>query len=140
MAYPPLISYNSEGEYRKHFERVYCQGPITTFDGIPVRFRKHDFDHAFYESVTFTDDTFSVKRAERMDWIKAALEDPNGAQYVGWNSHLKRHDNKRRVTLVEGNYIVIIGITGRGKGRFITAYVADTGRTLQMIQQSPPWP
>lgn len=48
MPYPPLVSYNSVDEYRGHFERIYCRGVITTFDGIPVRFQKRDFDHAFF--------------------------------------------------------------------------------------------
>lgn len=139
MTYPPLINYNSEHEYRKHFEKIYCQEPITTFDGIAIRFKKQDFDHAFYESVASKDDTFSWQRAERIDWIKAALEDPNSSRFIGWDNSKKRYDIKRRVALVNGNYVVVIAITGRDKGRFITAYIADTGRTLQMIQQSPPW-
>ncbi len=37
------------------------------------------------------------------------------------------------------NYVVVIGISGKGAGRFITAFVADSGRTLQMIRKNPKW-
>lgn len=139
MPYPPLVNYNSIADYRKHFEKVYCKGPIITFDGIPVQFRKRDFNHAFYETVKTKDDTFSPVRAERIDWIQAALQDPNSARYVGWDSKKKRYNKKRRVALVQGNYVVVIAISGKGRGYFGTAFVANSRRTLQMIQKSPPW-
>ena len=50
MNYPSLVRYATQAEYRVHFERVYCRGPIQTFDHIAVRFRKKDFDHCFFES------------------------------------------------------------------------------------------
>ncbi len=58
MPYPPLAHYESESQYRAHFEEIYCVENIMTFDGIPVRFKKRDFDHAFYESTAAKDDTF----------------------------------------------------------------------------------
>ena len=64
MPFPPLITYEDEEKYRKHFERIYCHEPVVTFDSIPVRFRKQDFYHAFYESIQGKDDTFSFKRAQ----------------------------------------------------------------------------
>lgn len=139
MPYPPLVVYPTEDEYRLHFEKIYCKGPVDTFDAIPVRFKKQDFDHAFYESVVKKDDTFSTKRAQRINWIKAALEDPASERYVGWDNKKKRHDNGRRVALVMTNYVVIISINKNLKGRFITAFVADTGRTLKMIRKNPKW-
>lgn len=139
MSYPPLVNYQTELEYRSHFEQSYCQGPIVTFDGIAVRFRKDDFDHAFFESVHAKDDTFSTLRAERIDWIKAALLDPQSERYVGWDNKRKRYDGKRRVTVVMGNFVVIIALHQRDKARFITAYVADSGRTISKIRQSPKW-
>lgn len=139
MSYPALVKYPSIVEYRQHFERVYCQGPVLTFDGIPVRFRKKTFDHAFYESKHFKDDTFSKKRAERIDWIKAALEDPQSERYVGWDNRRKRYDRSRRVTVVMGDYVVVIGLTRRGTALFRTAFVADSGRTLSLIRQGPRW-
>jgi hypothetical protein len=38
-----------------------------------------------------------------------------------------------------GNYVVLIGISSKGNGKFITAFVADSGRTVQMIRQNPKW-
>jgi len=140
MAYPALVVYTTEIEYQKHFERIYCRGAIVTFDGIPIRFQKRNFAHAFFESVRSKDDTFSRKRAERIDWIKAALQDSASERYIGWDSKKKRHDGSRRVTVVMGNYIVVIGLNKqRNKGRFITAYVADSGRTIEKICNGPKW-
>lgn len=139
MPYPPLVYYKTEKEYRAHFERVYCKKSIVTFDGIPVRFKKVDFNHAFYESRQAKDDTFSLRRAQRIDWIKAALEDPGSEMYVGWDNKKKRNDRRRRVVLVQGNYVVVIGISSKGRGRFITSFIADSGRTVQMIRSNPKW-
>ena len=139
MPYPSLARHKTEAQYRAHFERVYCSGAIVTFDGIPVRFKKKDFDHAFYESTLSKDDAFSRKRAQRIDWIKAALEDPKSERYLGWDNKRKRYDRRRRVALVTGDYVVVIGISSKGNGRFITAFVADSGRTVQMIRQNPKW-
>ena len=118
---------------------MYCRQKIKTFDDISVRFHKRDFDHAFFESKMSKDDTFSTIRAEKMDWIKAALQDPNSERYVGWNKRRKRHDPRRRVTVVMGDYVVVIGLSKKGAGNFITAYVADSGRTLRMIRGSSKW-
>ncbi|MBA3015801.1 MAG: hypothetical protein FP815_12780 [Desulfobulbaceae bacterium] len=139
MPYPPLVTCLTEAEYQVHFERMYCRGPINTFDGIAVRFNKRDFLHAFFESVYAKDDTFSIPRAERIEWIRATLQDPDSDRYVGWDSSKKRYDNNRRVTVVKGDYVVVIAIKSNGSGRFITAYVADSGRTISMIRKSPKW-
>ncbi len=140
MAYPALVIYSTESDYQEHFERLYCRGPIVTLDGIPIRFQKRQFFHAFFESVRTKDDTFSNKRAERIDWIKAALQDPNSERFIGWDNRKKRYDGSRRVTVVMGNYVVVIAIQRRkNKGRFITAYVADSGRTMRMIRRGPKW-
>jgi len=139
MPYPPLVYYETEAQYRTHFERVYCKEKIVTFDGIPVKFKKQDFNHAFYESKVVKDDTFSFARAQRIDWIKAALGDPYSEMYVGWDNKKKKNDRHRRVVLVQGNYVVVIGISSKGNGRFITSFLADSGRTVQMIRQNPKW-
>jgi hypothetical protein len=147
VPYPPLIHYASEAEYRSHFERVYCCGVVTTFDGIAVRFRKQDFDHCFFESSRRDGkkDAFSPLRAQRIDWIKAALEDPGSEMYVGWDNAKKRFSKNRRVVIVMGDYVVAILITGSGKGIFITAYVADTPgtptrpSTIDMIRKGRRW-
>lgn len=145
MAYPSLVVHETENEYRAHFGRVYCVAPVRTFDGIMVRFRRRDFDHCFFETVCAKDDTFSHQRAERIDWIKVALQDRHSERYVGWNSKRKCHDYNRRVTIVMGDYVVVIAITGPSKADFVTAFVADTrtrrGRpsTIDMIRSGPKW-
>ena len=141
MAYPSLVSYRTTDEYRSHFKRVYCKGPITTFDGIAVRFRKNCFDHCFYESSrrNKVKDVFSIQRAERIDWIKATLEDPNAELHVGWDGKKKRYDRSHRVALVSCNYVVVIRLGGNQKAQFVTAYVADSSRTLAKIKGSPKW-
>lgn len=104
MPYPPLLKGKNAAEYRSFFNSNYCRAPIQTFDGIGVRFRKRDFNHCFFETVHSKDDTFSVQRAERLLWIKAALQDPNAELYVGWDNKKKRPAYGRRVTIVFGDY------------------------------------
>lgn len=139
MKYPPFIKYDKTGRYRKHFNEKYCQKPITTHDGIEVRFRKTIFDHCFFESSKRNriKDRFSWKRAKRIDWIKTALEDPDSERYEGWDRDKKRYSNKRRVAVVKDNYIVVISISKNNKGKFITAYIADTKESLDKIKNSP---
>lgn len=147
MSYPPLLHLATEAEYRARFERVYCQGPVMTFDGVAVRFRKSQFDHCFFESTRRNriKDQFSWKRAQRLEWIAAALGDSNSERYVGWDNRKKRYDKRRRVAIVMGNYVVVITLTGAAKADFVTAYVADTpprrGRpsTIQQIRSGPKW-
>lgn len=139
MAYPPLVNYPTVQEYRVHFEQVYCQGLIQTFDNIEVRFYKRHFDHCFFESVNTKDDTFSQRRAERIDWIKAALEDPNAEHRVGWDNLKKRPANDRRVAIVVKNYVVIIRLYRPERAEFVTAFVAN-GRTINQIRTNPFWP
>jgi hypothetical protein len=141
VAYPPLVQYATEQEYRAHFEQVYCCGVLQCFDGIAVRFNKSDFDHCFFESSRRdgVKDQFSPLRAERIDWIKAALQDGQADLFVGWDSKKRRYDHGRRVTLVMGNYVVVIRLMGSLKARFVTAFVADSDRTLKRIKESPRW-
>jgi hypothetical protein len=145
VAYPPLLNLADEASYRAHFEATYCRGTIRTFDGIEVRFRKSDFDHCCFESSRRNDvkDRFSTRRAQRLDWIKAALEDSKAERYQGWDKKRKRYDPKRRVTLVMGNFVVVIALKGRARADFVTAFVADThgrrGRpsTVDLIRRGP---
>lgn len=140
MDYPPLVTNATEAEFRVHFERVYCQGPIETFDGIQVRFRKSQFDHAFFESKKAKDDTFSLSRAERIDWIKAALLDNGADLRVGWDNQRRCSARDRRVAIVKGNYVLIIRLLGSSKSaEFVTAFVADSS-TIQKIRKSSKWP
>ncbi len=139
MAYPPLVFFQDEQSYRAHFEAIYCLSPIITFDGISVRFRKDVFDHCFYMSTRRNGikDSFSQPRAERIDWIKAALQDPSAQLFEGWDKNNKRYDATRRVALVMGNYVVIIRFSGDSKAEFVTAYLVDTEENLNKIKASP---
>jgi hypothetical protein len=138
LEYPPLLKDKSAAEYRSLFESNYCRGPIETFDGIMVRFRKRDFNHCFFESRKTRDDTFSIKRAERLLWIKAALKEPLAELHVGWDNKKKRAMPKRRVAIVLGDYVVVIEMTNRNTADFITAFIADEV-ALMKIRSNPKW-
>ena len=147
MNYPPLLKLAGASEYRLHYENIYCRCAIVAFDGIAVRFRKQQFNHCFFESTRRDGrkDAFSSKRAERMDWIKAALQDSGADRYFGWNKERRRYDRSRRVAVVMGNYVVVISITRPTTADFVTAFVADTpaspGRpsTIDQIKRGPKW-
>lgn len=138
MPYPPLVHYQTKQEYRTHFEQVYCQRPIQSFDNIWVRFHKRHFDHCFFESIQSKDDTFSPRRAERIDWIKAALKDRCAELRVGWDNVKKRPANDRRVAIVVDNYVVVIRVYRPDRAEFVTAFVAN-GRTIHQIRTNPLW-
>jgi putative transposase len=68
------------------------------------------------------------------------LQDRQSERYIGWDNKKKRHDSSRRITIVMGNYVVVIGQNKqRNTGRFITAYVADSGWTIKKIRNGPRW-
>jgi hypothetical protein len=140
-SYPALLSLADEAAYRAHFAAKYCRAPLTTFDGIVVRFRKDDFDHCCFESDRRTRQKayFSTVRATRLDWIVAALRDPTAELFAGWDQKKHRYDHGRRVCVVVGNYVVVISLTGPRTAHFVTAYLADSGRTISMIRTSPKW-
>lgn len=143
MCPPAKVVYSSMAEYRKHFEDTYCNGPVYTFDGIPVRFRKLDFDHCMYESSKRDDnkDLFSKDRCERIDWIKATLENDKADLYQGWDKKKKRADKTRRVAVVYEEYVVVIkvreNLAGDYEGEFGTAYLADS--SISKIRGMPRW-
>jgi hypothetical protein len=137
------VNYATEAEYRQHFERVYCKGPIFTFDGIAVRFRKENFDHCMFES-THRDgvkDQFSQERSERIDWIKATLENPKAELFQGWDGKRKCYLQDRRVSVVYEEFVVIIQLLGpphrQRRAKFITAYLADNN--IARIKRGPKW-
>ena len=138
--YPPLVKYTSKTEYKLHYEQIYCKSTINTHDGIAVRFRKNNFNHIFFESSKRNGikDIFSNKRAERIDWILATLQDSTVPMYIGWNKKKKRYDKKRRVVISQENYIVVIHLTNTYKANHITAFVADL-HTISKIKTSPVW-
>ena len=147
VEYPPLLQGLTAAQYREHFERTYCCGPVDTFDGIAVRFRRRDFNHAFFESSSpkHKDDLFSIQRAEHIDWIKATLQDPDADLYVGYDNKKKRTVHNRRVAIVKGCYVVIIALTGSHSAVFITAFISHgpaPGRllsTVDLIRREPKW-
>jgi hypothetical protein len=138
LEYPPLLQGKSAAEYRSYFESNYCHQSIETFDGVKVQFRKRDFNHCFFKSMNAKDDTFSTRRAERVLWIKAALQDPDAELRVGWDNKKKRPAVDRRVTIVQRDYVVIIRMTGREKAAFVTAFIANGG-ALRQIRTNPEW-
>jgi len=145
LDYPPLVYYATIDEYKTHFEAMYCQDPIDTFDAIPIRFRKDDFDHAFYESSRRDGqkDVFSSARSKRIDWIKYALQDPTSELYEGWDNKRRVDDKTRRVVLVQGDYVVVVRLRKTAQaittGRFVTAYVVDSTYAIAMIRSHPKW-
>lgn len=142
MSFPPLVKYESEAEYRKHYIETYCVTPVTTFDGYRVIFARARFDHAFYISTQRNEvkDDFSKDRAERIDWIKYALENPSSDLRVGWDKVRKRYDPNYRVAIIMGNYIVVISISSkeRKEAFFVTAYLADNNALVKIVR-SPKW-
>lgn len=142
--FPSLLYLPNESAYEAYFKMKYCCGPVETFDGIRVWFSAYKFRHDFYESSNHdgNKDQFSYQRAERMNWIEATLKDSSAVLKQGWLKNENRYDSERRVALVKGNYVVVIAINQRNqkKAKFITAFVADTLKTLQEIQGAPAWP
>ena len=139
----PLFKLADLAAYRAHYERTLCRGEIVTHDGIPVFFRKEAFDHAFFESSgrRGEKDVFSLVRAERMEWVAAALADPSAQRFQGWHARTKRYDPTRRVTVIMGDFVVVIALSrrrdGKLKGAFLTCYQADN--SIAKIRASPPW-
>lgn len=139
---PLLVDLASEDEYRQHYEDNYCTQTIHTFDGIRVYFGKFQFDDAFYESVdrrARDKSTFSFRRARRIAWIRAALEEASAELFCGWDRDKKQAARDRRVALVYQDYVVVIKLKKGGKKAiFITAYVADE-KTIRLIKSGPRW-
>lgn len=140
---PPLVYYASANDYRQHYQANYCNVLVHTFDGLRVFFPRRQFDHAFYESSsrrTPDKSVFCRERAERIDWIAAALQDGTAELYVGWDNKKKALDPHRRVTIVYGDYVVILRIESqRRRASFITAFVGGE-ETLKKIRSNPTWP
>ncbi len=114
-----------------------------TFDGIPVRFRESDFDHCMFESSkrNGVKETFSRKRAERIDWIKATLADPSADLRQGWDKRRKRIAPERRVAIAYEEFAVIIAISKPKRGGyiadFVTGFLAENN--ILKIKAMPRW-
>lgn len=141
MPMPPLRTFADPVACGLHYKLVYCSGPIQTFDDIMVRFDKRDFLHLFFESSKRdrNKDVFSSRRAERIDWIKAALQDPAAELYQGYDNEKKTSKPDRRVCVVSGDYVVIIDILDEKRAKIITAFVIDDPEVLNSIRSSPKW-
>jgi len=143
MNLPSLVYYHTVSQYRKHYESLYCSKPILTFDKIPVWFKKSSFRHAFFESSHRDDkkDKFSPVRSQRIDWIKATLQNSGAMLYCGWDKAKRRYDPRWRVSVVYDDYVVVIQLRlkqdGSLKAEFRTAYVADN--SIAKIRNSPKW-
>lgn len=144
MSLPPLLHYESVADYKRHYERYFQRATIVTFDGIRVYFKPQKFGHAFYENsqrIKGPKDEFSPVRAQRMDWIKATLENPNARIYQGWNKEYRVYEEDRRVSVVYEDFVVVIelslGKQGELKANFVTCYVAD--KSISKINNSPEW-
>lgn len=143
MPPPPKVYYQTDAEYRAHFENVYCLRPIKTFDNIAVFFRKTDFDHCMFEcsSRNGVKDRFSTERSERIDWIRETLVCPHADLYQGWDKKKKRCDPDSRVAVAYEEFAVVIRIRRKGTGllsaQFVTAFLADN--SIQKIRGMPRW-
>jgi len=139
-----FIEYETVDEYQQHYIEIYCKAPVITFDEIPVYFDRNRFSHAFYRSSKRNDkkDSFSNERAQRIDWIKHALQDVKADLRVGWNKYKRCNDFNSRVAVVAGNYVVVIRFFRKKEGslcaKFVTAYIADEN-ALPLILQQPKW-
>ena len=134
--------------YKKIYEEYYCKAPVKTFDDILVFFKKHNFEHAFYESrnrKAKDKSRFSYKRANKIYWIKWVLQNPNAQLYKGYNHTTKSYDDKRRISLCVDNYVVVIELNkSKKKASFITAYVADGinakgKKAIDLIRSGEKW-
>lgn len=132
-------------DLRKIWAEEYCRKVIKTHDGIRVHFYDSSFYHAFYESSVRngssnkpkSKDIFSPRRAARMMWIKDVLADKDAKMYVGYDSKAKCYTRSKRVSVVKGDYVVVIQLYKEDQARFITAYVADN--SIDKIKSGPEW-
>ena len=140
---PALLKLADEEAYRQHYINILSRGVITTHDGIRVYFGQDTFEHAFFESSDRrgADDIFSKARAERIDWIAAALADPNALCVQGWDGAMQCYTPKRRVTVIVQDFVIVLQLStkrdGTLKANFITCIKAENSAVK--IRQSPRW-
>ena len=140
-----VVKDRTESNFRQLWSDEYCRKLIKTHDGIRVHFYDSNFDHAFYESSVRngsgnkpkSKDVFSHRRAARMMWINDVLGDKEAKMYVGYDSKMKGYSKSKRVSVVKGDYVVVIQIYKEMEARFITAYVADN--SIDKITSGPEW-
>ena len=143
MVQPSLVCYDKIEKYREHYEHVYCRSIIQTFDGIRVYFKPYRFDHVFYESTARDGrkDLFSRIRAERIDWIKATLQNPEADLFQGWDKKRRQYSPHRRVAVIYESFVVIVAMrlkrNNELKAEFITCYQAEN--SIGKIKSAPVW-
>ena len=141
MLLPPLLYRPDAAAYRMHFIRHYCMTPVVTFDSISVEFFPEVFEHAFYRDSNPTANdkaVFDLARAQRLNWIRAVLEEPTCNLY---RRTMPGHRTRRIALEPTTPYAVIIQIDTRSltRARFITAYIVDSTRALQGMISNPRW-
>lgn len=131
-----LLNLNHPDEYRDHYNLVYCKGPIVTFDGIEVRFRKNNFLHLCYvdrSGKKGARSDFAQERAQRIEWIRDALLDDKTVLYFGWDTWKQRPMLDRRVALVTPhNYVVTIQHTAATTADIVTAFLMDADSVTKL--------
>ncbi len=138
---PPLLHLPSEADYRAHFDAHYVRNsPLTTFDGLRVRFYSNQFGHAFYTSSTRRGQkvAFDLTRAERMNWIGWALREPSLELY----RRVMPGGTTRRIALdLATPYLVVCELltTDPTQAVFITAYVVTDLAILPTVRGNPRW-
>lgn len=140
-----VVKDHTEADFRKMWTEEYCRKVIKTHDGIRVHFYDSNFNHTFFESSVRngggnkpkSKDIFSYRRAARMMWIKYVLADKTAKMYVGYDNTIKGYSKTKRVSVVKGNYVVVIQIYKDTEARFITAFVADN--SIDKITSGPEW-
>lgn len=140
---PALVQYAAVEDYRAHYTLKYCAkgAEIRTFDGIRVYFPIGWFDHGFLKSKIYAPGErlfLDQDRAERIDWINWAIENPNAELYQGWLKEKKIVDPTRRVAVVLSSYAVVIQMKQKEGAVIITAF-RPTGETLKKIRSNPKW-
>ena len=146
MAYEKINPHNyTEDELKELWREEYCRKVIYTHDGLRVKFYDGHFNHAFYESARRKQSKnkkkkktmLSYARLENMMWIKDVLGDETADLYVGYDSDTKSYDQSKRVSVIKGDYTVVIQLQNDTEAVFITAFVADT--SIGKIVSSPRW-
>jgi hypothetical protein len=86
-------------------------------------------------------DVFSPVRAQRIDWIKATLENPTAALFGGWDKTARHYNATRRVAVVYEDFVVVVAMglkrDGTLKANVVTCYQADN--SIGKIRSSPTW-
>lgn len=147
--YPPLITTATPNRSDDSFKALiagifkanYCLRPLVTPFGT-VRFSfKRDFNHAFFElGPDGPKSRFSILRAERVLWIKHALQDPKARHVQGYDKARGCcHRGRRTILVPEHRYVVVVQPAKGDHHIFITAFVATTDHSWKKLLHSPDW-